>query len=136
MCKCGSLNRTRPCVLVDNARDGPLADPARCWRPRLLRRLALDFVGYADDAKRHSGIGLGGRLLVRPAHLTSQGDPAAIDSHTHSVRRNCKISVERGNYRQLDTLITPLLRFPVALAIEFRHGMHGVANWNAASGCE
>jgi hypothetical protein len=27
--------------------------------------------------------------------------------------------VERGNYRQLNALITPLLRFPAALAIEF-----------------
>jgi hypothetical protein len=48
-----------PCILVDNARDGALADPARCGRPRLFRRLALDFVGYADDVKRHSGVGLG-----------------------------------------------------------------------------
>jgi hypothetical protein len=41
--------------------------------------------------------------------------------------------VERGNHRQLNTLISPLLRFPVALAIEFRRGMR-MANWNAASG--
>jgi hypothetical protein len=42
--------------------------------------------------------------------------------------------VECGNYRQLNALITPLMRFPVALAIELRHRVRRMANWNAAGG--